>query len=346
MRRTRRRQRRFGHVEPLETRRLLAVDVIQPLPNFAVDAGAASAVIDLDAAFDLAGVTGTVVRFANNVGADVYAELFDAEGDGRTRTTPLTAANFLAYLDAGRYTNTIVHRSVAGFVVQGGGFAVTEAGGNLIDSIPQFAQLQNEPGNTNVRGTIAMAKLGGDPNSATNQWFFNLGNNSANLDNQNGGFTAFARVLGNGMTVVDAIAALPRYNYGSPFDELPAIGLANPDAIARENLVTITSVSRVGELVYTATSSDVGVATATVGADGTLDTVVVVPADIPNGAHRVVITTRSADDGDPVTFTLGIVVREFTKESNLATWLIVTPILLAVAAALFLPPAMRRRRRS
>ena len=59
MRRTRRRQRRFGHVEPLETRRLLAVDVIQPLPNFAVDAGAASAVIDLDAAFDLAGVTGT-----------------------------------------------------------------------------------------------------------------------------------------------------------------------------------------------------------------------------------------------------------------------------------------------
>lgn len=93
-------------------------------------------------------------------------------------------------------------------------------------------------------------------------------------------------------------------------------------------------------------STPVRLGTATVGADGTLDTVVVVPADVPNGAHRVVITTRSADDGDPVTFTLGIVVREFTKESNLATWLIVTPILLAVAAALFLPPAMRRRRRS
>ncbi|NBT14342.1 MAG: peptidylprolyl isomerase, partial [Planctomycetia bacterium] len=109
--------------------------------------------IDLEAAFDLAGVTGTVVRFSNNVGADIYAELFDAAGPARTRTTPLTAANFLAYLDAGRYTNTIMHRSVSGFVVQGGGFTDK----SLSAAIPQFPAVTNEPGNTNTRGTIAMA---------------------------------------------------------------------------------------------------------------------------------------------------------------------------------------------
>jgi peptidyl-prolyl cis-trans isomerase A (cyclophilin A) len=48
---------------------------------------------------------------------------------------------------------------------------------------------------SNLRGTIAMAKLGGDPDSATSEFFFNLADNSENLDNQNGGFTVFAQVI-------------------------------------------------------------------------------------------------------------------------------------------------------
>ena len=302
-----RHRRRCGHIERLETRRPLAVDVLQPLSNLSANAGAPSAVIDLDAAFDLNGVTGTVVRFSNNVGADIYAELFDAAGPARTRTTPLTAANFLAYLDAGRYTNSIMHRSVPGFVVQGGGFTDK----SLAAAIPQFPAVTNEPGNTNTRGTIAMAKLGGDPNSATNQFFFNLANNAANnaanLDAQNGGFTAFARVLGNGMTVVDAMAALPRFNFGSPFDEIPAKGATTQAAVTRSNLVTISSVSRANELVFTASSSNAGVATASVGPNGNLT---VDYADANGGTAT--ITVRAASVFDPTDFTE----RQFTVTLN------------------------------
>ena len=91
-------------------------------------------------------------------------------------------------------------------------------------------------------------------------------------------------------------------------------------------------------------STPIRIGTATVGPSGTLDTVLVIPEDIPTGAHRVAITTKEKGK-DAVTFTLGVSVRNFTKESNIATWLIVVPILFAVGAALFLPPALRRRLR-
>ena len=57
-----------------------------------------------------------------------------------------------------------------------------------------------------------MAKVGGDPNSASSQWFVNLADNSTNLDDQNGGFTVFGRVVGDGMAIADSIAAQATYN--------------------------------------------------------------------------------------------------------------------------------------
>lgn len=143
---------------------------------------------------------------------------------------PATVANFVNYAKDGDFNDVIFHRSVPGFVLQGGGFRSTaedlcacapadftaaQVSASQFNEVPTDPPVVNEFNHSNVRGTVAMAKLGGDPNSATNQFFFNLANNSSNLDNQNGGFTVFAEV--QDMTVVDAIAALPRRNLASIF---------------------------------------------------------------------------------------------------------------------------------
>ena len=138
---------------------------------------------------------GTLVQFRTSLG-DMIVELYD-------RDKPVTVANFMRYVDSGRYTNIFFHRCVPGFVAQGGGFGVTDpAAADSLSSytvVEAFGPITNEfnagPCYSNEYGTIAMAKIGGDPNSATCQWFFNLANNSTNLDNQNGGFTVFGRVV-------------------------------------------------------------------------------------------------------------------------------------------------------
>jgi cyclophilin family peptidyl-prolyl cis-trans isomerase len=88
-----------------------------------------------------------------------------------------------------RYDGTVIHRSIPGFIWQGGGFGL---GGDPLQAVPiaTHPAIVNEPVFSNTAGTIAMAKLPGDPNSATSEWFFNVGDKSTNLDFQNGGFTA------------------------------------------------------------------------------------------------------------------------------------------------------------
>jgi peptidyl-prolyl cis-trans isomerase A (cyclophilin A) len=144
----------------------------------------------------------TTVRVITSLG-DFSIELFDD-------VAPITVANFLNYVNSGRFNSTVIHRSVSNFIVQGGSFSFDASTGSII-SVATDAAIQNEFSVSNTRGTVAMAKLGGDPNSATSGWFVNLADNSGNLDAQNGGFTAFGRVIGDGMTVVDSIAAQPTY---------------------------------------------------------------------------------------------------------------------------------------
>jgi cyclophilin family peptidyl-prolyl cis-trans isomerase len=158
--------------------------------------------------------------------------------------------NFWAYVDAGAYNNTLVHRLVPGFVMQTGGFEATIPPEN----IATFDPIVNEFGRSNTRGTVAMAKVGGDPNSATSQWFINLVDNSSNLDNQNGGFTVFAEVAGNGMVLVDELARTPIYNAGGPFDSIPLFNYRT-GPVQVSNLVAINRVSRA---VFGAESSDPG----------------------------------------------------------------------------------------
>jgi cyclophilin family peptidyl-prolyl cis-trans isomerase len=126
--------------------------------------------------------------------------------------TPKNAANFAGYANTAAYDGTFIHRSIPGFIVQGGGFNVTHT--NQLGVIRSGTPVDNEPGPHNIRGTLALARPD-DQNPATddkgtNQWFFNLADNSSNLDAQNGGFTAFGTVTSAaGLAVMDAMAAYP-----------------------------------------------------------------------------------------------------------------------------------------
>jgi peptidyl-prolyl cis-trans isomerase A (cyclophilin A) len=142
---------------------------------------------------------GTIVRITTSLG-NYSIELLDD-------IAPVTVQNFLNYVNRDAYDATYLHRVIDGFVVQGGGFTFTPFVGPVtVVSDPPIVNEFNVP---NTRGTVAMAKLGGDPDSATTQWFVNLADNSGELDISNGGFTVFGNVLGDGMEVLDAIDALP-----------------------------------------------------------------------------------------------------------------------------------------
>ncbi|MFB1036299.1 MAG: peptidylprolyl isomerase, partial [Sinobacterium sp.] len=150
--------------------------------------------------------------------------------------TPKTVENFLSYVNDGSYDNTVIHRSVPGFITQGGGFFFN--GSLSLNKSATKPSVINEPVYSNRRGTIAMAKLGGQANSATNQWFFNLDNNQANLDVQNSGFTVFGEVI-EGMDMVDNIAAIPLCN-SIP---MPDYNCGSGDVPSVENFVTIYSIT-------------------------------------------------------------------------------------------------------
>jgi len=159
--------------------------------------------------------------------------LGDIEIELLENDAPNTVANFLNYVNNNRYDKAFIHRSVSGFIIQGGGFTFVDGGALSVEAFPT---VDNEFKISNTRGTVAMAKLGDQPDSASSQWFINIGDNSANLDGQNGGFTVFARVIGNGMEVVDAISQLPRINAGGPFTELPVINFSG-GSLAEANMV-------------------------------------------------------------------------------------------------------------
>lgn len=156
-----------------------------------------------------------------------YASLADSQTAQRVRVettlgnfvieldpqrSPLTVAAFLEYVNAGHYTDTIFHRVIGNFVVQGGGFDTKNVEKPTRDGVP------NESGNglSNRRGTVGLARTG-NPHSGTSQFYVNLADNAA-LDPQPSrwGYAVFGHVV-EGMNVVDDIGAVATGSVG-PFD--------------------------------------------------------------------------------------------------------------------------------
>lgn len=129
--------------------------------------------------------------------------------------SPLTVANFLAYVDQGHYDGTLFHRVIPGFMIQGGGFD------RALNRKATFPPVANESGNglENDVGTVAMARTS-DPDSATSQFFVNLVRN-ANLDARGArpGYTVFGKVT-KGMDVIERIAKVPTATLGR-FSDVP-----------------------------------------------------------------------------------------------------------------------------
>lgn len=130
---------------------------------------------------------------------------------------PVTSNNFLRYVLEGEYDGTIFHRVMADFVVQGGGYTAE------IEEKTQYDQIFNESGNglKNSRGSIAMARYS-DPHTATNQFYFNIKNNT-NLDPNSGnwGYAVFGEIVA-GMDVLDAIAGVETaYNEAMDRENVP-----------------------------------------------------------------------------------------------------------------------------
>lgn len=129
---------------------------------------------------------------------------------------PISVENFLSYVNDGFYDDTIFHRVIDGFMIQGGGFTTD------FQKKQTKAPIENEADNglTNDVGTVAMARTG-DPNSATAQFFFNVANNEflnhSAPTPQGWGYAVFGRVI-EGIEVVNTIKSLPTGSDG-PFTE-------------------------------------------------------------------------------------------------------------------------------
>jgi peptidyl-prolyl cis-trans isomerase B (cyclophilin B) len=142
---------------------------------------------------------------------------------------PLSTANFLSYVNKGHYNNTVFHRVIPGFMVQGGGF---EPGMN---QKPTDAPINNEANNglKNELYTVAMARTS-DPHSASAQFFINVSNN-AFLNHtapsaQGWGYAVFGKVV-NGSDIVKKIEGLPTGRKGF-HDDVPKDDVVIEKAVA------------------------------------------------------------------------------------------------------------------
>ena len=141
----------------------------------------------------------SIVTIKTSMG-DIKVKLFD-------QAAPETVKNFLQYVSDGHYSNTVFHRVIKGFMIQGGGFDTK------LNQKKTRAPIKNEADNglANTIGTIAMARTN-DPHSASSQFFINVANNAflnyTEKSERGWGYTVFGKVV-KGMDVVEKISHLP-----------------------------------------------------------------------------------------------------------------------------------------
>jgi cyclophilin family peptidyl-prolyl cis-trans isomerase len=252
--------------ESLEARQLFAAQLLTPIINTAGDSSGTATTVDLSTFFADSGHT--FLQFSTELGS-YRVQLFDEQ-------KPATVKNFLSYVVKHRLDGTLIHRvdaldpaapiTAPAEIIQGGGFSFPG-----FNEIKKSKPIQNEAQVngviSNTRGTIAMARTN-DPNSATSEWFVNTTDNPG-LDP--GGFSAegyavFGKVVPDDMSVIDAIAAVPRFDTApgvetSPFKRLPLRNYTNEDLAnnvlpTADNVVT-TQVSVIPDVLnYSASSSD------------------------------------------------------------------------------------------
>ena len=154
--------------------------------------------------------TNTIINVKTSLG-DIKLELFNDKA-------PITAENFMKYIESDYFANSIFHRVIKDFMVQGGGFTME------MEEKETMSPIKNEANNmvSNERGTIAMARTN-DPHSASAQFFINLKDNVF-LDfksetTQGWGYCVFGKVI-EGMEVIDKIAIVDTGSYG-PHQDVP-----------------------------------------------------------------------------------------------------------------------------
>lgn len=229
----------------------LVVPVLKTrVPDFNENLGESSRTVDLTTYFGTEEIGDEAVRLSATY--DLDGTIVTSEFDFLLfrNLAPVTVANLLGYVDRGDYTNMIIHRAVADFVIQGGGFTLIEdeTGGLVSGSVPTQPTIINEFNVSNTMGTLSMAKLGGDPDSATSQWFVNTGANSDNLDVQNGGFTVFGRIskstLPNAITVNSPDEFIPA-NFGGALTATPVEISSTGDTLNIDDFFRFDSATRI-----------------------------------------------------------------------------------------------------
>lgn len=216
---------------------------------------------------------------------------------------PVTVENFFAYIESDAWDGAFFHRMAKlgtgeDFVLQGGGFKPNVSPGTYtrVDQLPAIVN-EFDSSRPNLCGTISMAKLGGDPDSATNQFFISLNDNRAILDDQNGGFTVFGRAVN--IAPANRMSALERGDFTVDVDG-SMVGLSDwpltmvdDDSPTFDQLASMNDVFEIPTLAYS--FSFVGDDVVTTAVASTVGAPLIITPNGSTGETQLTITATDLD---------------------------------------------------